>query len=157
LKGESFEDVMMAYGIELKDKKETQQLQEELAGRICPYCKMQNLPDAQFCSQCEYTLDPEAFLKVREEAEKNKKEAEENKKKLADMTIDMEQVKTQLANTNDQVATMIEIFTKINRNEVITSGPEVKHFLERKLGVMTKGKYGLVPSSDGIEIFLEPT
>jgi hypothetical protein len=52
LKGESFEDVMMAYGIELKDKKETQQLQEELAGRICSYCKMQNLPDAQFCSQC---------------------------------------------------------------------------------------------------------
>jgi site-specific recombinase XerD len=96
LKGESFEDVMMAYGIELKDKKETQQLQEELAGRICPYCKMQNLPDAQFCSQCEYTSDPEAFLKVKEEAEKNKKEAEENKKTLEEIKSKHEDTKKEL-------------------------------------------------------------
>jgi hypothetical protein len=101
LKGESFEDVMMAYGIELKDKKETQQLQEELAGRICPYCKMQNLPDAQFCSQCEYTLDPEAFLKVKEEAEKNKKEAEETKKTLEEIKAKHEDTKKELKDLID--------------------------------------------------------
>ena len=45
---------------------------------------MQNLPDAQFCSQCEYTSDPEAFLKVKEEAEENKKTLEEIKSKHED-------------------------------------------------------------------------
>jgi NAD(P)H-flavin reductase len=43
---------------------------------------MQNLPDAQFCSQCEYTLDTEAFLKAREEAEEMKKKIEEVKAEL---------------------------------------------------------------------------
>ena len=58
------------------------------------------------------------------------------------MRIDMEQVKTKLANTTDQIATMLEILTKINRNQVTFSEPAVKIFLERKLGTMTNGEWG---------------
>jgi hypothetical protein len=82
-------------------------------------------------------------------AEKER-EAAETKKKLAEMTIDMEQVKAQLAqlanNKNEQVALMVEILTKINRNQVITNGP-VHNFLSRKLGVMTNGELGEDPKS----------
>ena len=83
-------------GLNSKIKRKLNRLQEELAGSICPYCKMQNLPDAQFCSQCEYTLDPEAFLKVREEAEKKKKEAEETKKTLEEIKSKHEDTKKEL-------------------------------------------------------------
>jgi hypothetical protein len=75
------------------------------------------------------------------------KEAEKAKQELAEMRIDMEQVKTELANTTDQIATMLEILTKINRNQVILSDPAVKIFLERKLGTMTNGKWGKHPDS----------
>jgi hypothetical protein len=58
------------------------------------------------------------------------------------MRMDMEQVKTKLANTTDQIATMLEILTKINRNEVKITEPAVKIFLERKLGKMTNEEWG---------------
>jgi hypothetical protein len=73
------------------------------------------------------------------------REAEKAKQELAEMRIDMDQVKTKLANTTDQIATMLEILIKINRNEVILSDPEVKIFLEHKLGIMTNGRWGKHP------------
>ncbi len=57
--------------------------------------------------------------------------SESAKKELAEIKIDMEQVKTMLANTTDQIATMLEIFIKISRNQVIITEPAVKTFLER--------------------------
>jgi hypothetical protein len=69
------------------------------------------------------------------------KEAEKAKQDLAEMRIEMEQVKTRLANTTDQIATMLEMFTKISRNQVIIAEPAVKTFLEEKLGVMTNGEW----------------
>lgn len=59
----------------------------------------------------------------------------------------MEQVRTRLANTTDQIATMLDMFTKISRNQVIITEPAVKTFLERKLGKMTNGKWREHPES----------
>jgi hypothetical protein len=42
---------------------------------------------------------------------------------------------------------MLEILTKINRNQVTISDPAVKIFLERKLGTMTNGEWGEHPES----------
>ena len=53
----------------------------------------------------------------------------------------------QLANTTAQIATMLEMFTKICRNQVIITEPAVKTFLERKLGTMTNGGWGEDPES----------
>lgn len=69
------------------------------------------------------------------------REAVNAKQELAEMRIDMEQVKTRLANTTDLIATMLEILTKINRNQVMITEPAVKIFLERKLGILTNGKW----------------
>jgi hypothetical protein len=61
---------------------------------------------------------------------------------LAEMKIDMEQVKIRLANTTDPTATILEILTKINRNQMTISEPAVKIFLEQKLCTMANGKWG---------------
>ena len=49
LKGDSVEHVMMAYGINIKNKnkKQNERLQRELVGPYCPFCKMVNIPDTQ--------------------------------------------------------------------------------------------------------------
>jgi len=107
LKGESFESVMLACGINLKDKKETQQLPQELEGKVCSYCKMQNLPDAQFCSQCEYTLDTEAFLKAREETE-------ETKKKLGKILDSMDQKMIQDAENDTLIKELKAVCDRIS-------------------------------------------
>ena len=66
------------------------------------------------------------------------REAEKAKQELAEMRIGMEQVKTRLANTTDLIDTMLEILTKVNRNQVMITEPAVKIFLERKLGILTR-------------------
>jgi hypothetical protein len=67
----------------------------------------------------------------------------------------MEQVKTKIANSTDQIATMLEIFTKICRNQVTISEPAVKTFLQQKLGTMTNGEWREDPES-GIVVVSEP-
>jgi hypothetical protein len=67
----------------------------------------------------------------------------------------MDQVKTRLANTSDQVATMLEILTKLNRQQLTTNGdPSVEIFLDRKLGEMTNGRWGEDPE---IGLIVQPS
>jgi site-specific recombinase XerD len=80
LSGDSFEDVMLAYGINLKDKKNKEQaelIQKELIGPHCPFCKMINVPDAQFCSSCNKPLSIISYDKIAKEAEQQKRELQE--------------------------------------------------------------------------------
>jgi seryl-tRNA synthetase len=107
----------------------------------------------QQVSQLAEKYEEQNYIIKGKLAEKEK-EAEQAKQELADMKIDMEQVKTQLANTSDQVATMLEILTKLNRHQVTTNNdPSVESFLLRELGKMTKdkkwgdGKWGEDPES----------
>lgn len=51
LKGDAFEDAMLTYGINLKDKnrkQNEQQLQKEMIGPHCPLCKMVNMQTLSF-------------------------------------------------------------------------------------------------------------
>jgi hypothetical protein len=99
-------------------------------------------PENKVCSKCKFVLSFDAFNEAIEEKARASKEAEKAKQELTEMRVDMEQVKTKLANTTDQIATMLEILTKVNRNQVTISDPAVKIFLERKLGAMTNGEWG---------------
>jgi integrase/recombinase XerD len=91
LNGESFEDVMLACGVDLRDRKERElQIQQELSGKHCPYCRMLNIPDARFCSECKLALTIDAFNEAIEEKAKAAKEAEQRTKEFEEMKAKME-------------------------------------------------------------------
>ena len=52
LKGGSLEPVMLALGVNLKDKNKSQKekIQQEMIGPHCPFCKMVNVPILSFVS-----------------------------------------------------------------------------------------------------------
>jgi hypothetical protein len=63
LETDSFEYVMLAYGIDVRgatltedEKKRHQRLQQELQGSYCHYCGMSNDKGARFCSSCKFPL-----------------------------------------------------------------------------------------------------
>ena len=86
LNGESFEDVMLACGVDLRDRKERElQLQQELSGKHCPYCRMLNIPDARFCTECKLALTIDAFNETMEEKAKAVQEAEQSKRDMQEM------------------------------------------------------------------------
>jgi hypothetical protein len=79
LRGDSVEHVMMAYGINIKDKrdKSVQQLHKEMVGPHCPFCHTVNIPDTQLCSSCHKPLTSVSYNKIMEEAEQTKGELEQ--------------------------------------------------------------------------------
>ena len=54
LTGDSAEDILMLYGVNLKNgkKKRNEQLKKELVGPTCPFCHTINIPESQFCISC---------------------------------------------------------------------------------------------------------
>jgi site-specific recombinase XerD len=54
LTGDSAEDILMLYGVNLKNgkRKRNEQLKQELVGPTCPFCHTINVPDSQFCISC---------------------------------------------------------------------------------------------------------
>ena len=93
LNGESFEDVMLACGVDLRDRKERELNMQELSGKHCPYCRMLNIPDARFCSECKLALTIDAFNEAIEEKAKAAKEAEQRTKEFEEMKAEMEILK----------------------------------------------------------------
>ena len=79
LTGDSAEDILMLYGVNLKDgkKKRNEQLQQEIVGPHCPFCHTVNIPDSQFCSSCHKPLTSVSYNKIMQEAEASKKKMQE--------------------------------------------------------------------------------
>jgi integrase len=79
LKGDSVEHVMMAYGINIKEKrdKSAQQLRKEMVGSHCPFCHTVNIPDSQFCSSCHKPLTSISMNAVMKDAEESKNKIKE--------------------------------------------------------------------------------
>jgi integrase len=151
---ESNRELLIAKGI--IDRDETvSAAQKAIQPKYCPICHEANKQTADFCFTCNWVISQRGMQEVREKDEAAIKEAEQRRKELAEMRIDMEQVKTKIANSTDQIATMLEIFTKICRNQVTISEPAVKTFLQQKLGTMTNGECGEDPES-GIVVVSEP-
>jgi hypothetical protein len=105
LKGDSLEHVMMAYGINLKDKnkKQNERMQQEMVGPHCPFCKMVNVPDTQFCSSCHKPLSLVSMNKIMEEPEAMKKQKEASEKSQQRMMEFMKMVETKLAQVDKQL------------------------------------------------------
>lgn len=78
LVGDSAEDILMLYGVNLKDgkKKRNEKLQQEMVGPQCPFCHMTNIPNTQLCSSCHKPLTSISYNKIIQEAEERKKELE---------------------------------------------------------------------------------
>jgi hypothetical protein len=85
LNGESFEDVMLACGVDLRDRKERELQIQELSCKHCPYCRMLNIPDTRFCSECKLALTIDAFNETIEEKAKAVQEAEQSKRDMQEM------------------------------------------------------------------------
>jgi hypothetical protein len=95
LGGESSEDLLLAYGIDVKKKKKNKnadaatndkEAEEEeeaalLQPKTCPHCSEPNKPASKFCVHCHMVLTFDAFGETIEEAEKTKKEFEQLKEK----------------------------------------------------------------------------
>jgi hypothetical protein len=97
LGGESSEDLLLAYGIDVKKKKknknaaaaaandkEAEEEEQEAAllqPKTCPHCSEPNKPASKFCVHCHMVLTFDAFGETIEEAEKTKKEFEQLKEK----------------------------------------------------------------------------
>ena len=90
LGGESSEDLLLAYGIDVRknniitnDKGE--EVLSSLQPKTCPNCSEPNKPTSKFCTHCQMVLTFDAFNETIEEAEKTKKEFEqlkENQKRI---------------------------------------------------------------------------
>ena len=76
---------MLACGVDLRDRKERELQMQELSGKHCPYCRMLNIPDARFCSECKLALTIDAFNESIEEKAKAVKEAEQRTKEFEEM------------------------------------------------------------------------
>jgi integrase len=83
---EACEDVLrFAYNIDVRDKKQQQELQQELKGKQCPYCGVQNLQHAQTCIECGKVIDPIKLGIIIEEAEQTKNKLKEMEERLNSM------------------------------------------------------------------------
>jgi integrase/recombinase XerD len=144
-----------------------------LKPKQCPNCDESNKPENKFCSKCRFVLSFDAFNETMEQKSKELQEAENAKKELAALKarqeedsrkqqMDIEQMKTQLRNTGDQVGMLLQMLSNIQKQEVnagtaTTQAP--KDFVLQKLGVLTNGKIGedpetgliIVPPSPGEE------
>ncbi len=88
---EACDDVLMLrYGIDVRDKKQQQEIEQELKGKICSNCGVSNVAHAQTCIVCQRSLDPVAFGVSIERPEINQKEFEETKKRLAKIEAESE-------------------------------------------------------------------
>lgn len=95
LAGESSEDLLLAYWIDVKkknaatattinDKGENKAAEasssSSLYPKACPHCSEPNKPTSKFCVNCQMVLTFDAFNETIEEAEKTKEEFEQLKK-----------------------------------------------------------------------------
>jgi integrase len=77
--------LMILYKIDVReDKKQQQEIEQELKGRTCSNCGASNLQQTQTCISCQKPLDPIKLGLSIEMAESNQKELEELK---AQMTV----------------------------------------------------------------------
>ena len=94
LAGESSEDLLLAYGINVKKKnaatattindkgenKAAEASSSSLYPKACPHCSEPNKPTSKFCVNCQMVLTFDAFNETIGEAEKTKEEFEQLKK-----------------------------------------------------------------------------
>jgi integrase/recombinase XerD len=118
-----------------------------LKPKQCPNCDESNKPENKFCSKCRFVLSFDAFNETMEQKSKELQETENAKKELAALKarqeedarkqqMDIEQMKTQLKNTGDQVGMLLQMLSNIQKQEVnagaaVTQAP--KDFVLRKL------------------------
>jgi hypothetical protein len=82
---ESAEDVLLAYGVNIKGNKRRQneKLKQEMTGPLCPFCHTPNIPDSQFCSSCRRPISIVSMNKLMQESDRTKQELQEMKAREA--------------------------------------------------------------------------
>jgi hypothetical protein len=82
LTGDSAEDILMLYGVNLKGgkKKRNERLQQEMVGPHCPFCHSVNVPGTtQLCTSCHRPISTVPYDTIIREAENLRKELVELK------------------------------------------------------------------------------
>jgi uncharacterized Zn finger protein (UPF0148 family) len=126
LTGDSAEHVLMCYGINLKNgkKKRHEQLQQEMMGPHCPFCKMVNIPNTQFCSSCHRPLSATSIdtitkkfepMKARLESYDREKEAEQqNLQRIAEQ---IGKLADKVEYNTNRLREADTVLTRLNNNE----------------------------------------
>jgi len=80
LGNESSEDLLLAYGIDVRSTTTTAgnaSARSVLEPKTCPNCSEPNKPDARFCISCKMVLTYDSHIEIINEAEQTKKKLEE--------------------------------------------------------------------------------
>ena len=85
LGNESSEDLLLAYGIDVKksSSKEEQQKHALLLSKTCPHCSEPHKPDAKFCLSCKMVLTLDSYTETKNEAEETKKELKDVREEIS--------------------------------------------------------------------------
>jgi integrase len=85
--GDSVEDVMLTYGVKLKNskKKLSEELKQKMVGPLCPFCLTSNIPGTQLCIKCGKPIASNAMDSVLKEAEESKRQIAELQKEQQNM------------------------------------------------------------------------
>jgi hypothetical protein len=82
LGGESSEDLLMAYGIDVRASNKSEAASQlALQAKACPHCSEPNKPDAKFCLSCGMVLAVDEYNATIESLQ----EAEDTKKRLTEL------------------------------------------------------------------------
>jgi integrase len=159
---EGVRELEIARGVRTREETLTP-AQIELQPKNCWACGESNKHNAKFCFKCNTAISREGMLEDKEKEAEVLRGVEQTKRELAELKakqeeaakqqqINIEQVKAQLSNTNDQIGMLLQMLSKVNKQEANTTQP-AKNFLLRKLGVLTNGEIGEDPESG---IIVEP-
>jgi hypothetical protein len=90
LKGDSLEHVMLAYGVNIKQKRDktAAQLRQEMVGPHCPFCHKVNIPGALLCASCQRPVSVVSYDSMTKELDGVKRQFEELKKTQEEMIND---------------------------------------------------------------------
>jgi integrase len=87
LKGDSLEHVMLAYGVNIKQKRDktAAQLREEMVGPHCPFCHKVNIPGSLLCVSCQRPVSVVSYDSMTKELDGVKRQFQELQQKQDEM------------------------------------------------------------------------
>lgn len=162
LGGESSEDLLMAYGIDVRDLNKNKAASElALQAKACPHCSEPNKSDAKFCLSCGMVLaidEYNATIQSLQEAEQTKRELAELRARQEEASrrqqLDIEQIKAQLEkHADDQVGILLQVLSQLQKQEPRAQ----KDFVLTKLGILTNGKIGKHPKYGIVDEPMNPS
>lgn len=128
---DSAHHVMALYGINLKDskKKRNEQLRQEMIGPHCPFCKMVNIPNSQFCASCHRPMLSTSIDTITQETQQTKKELEQMRQLQQQQAERLTAVTAKSEEMNQRLAEALGALPLMNPKEANIMASKLLHGL----------------------------